>query len=204
MHKLYFKYGAMGSSKTAQALMCKYNYENKGFKVWLIKPKVDNRYDVNKPVVQSRIGLKSDCETFTPTDNLKKLFLVKQKQGYNLVIVDECQFLTEKQVDELKEVTKFAPVLCYGLKTNYLTKLFEGSKRLIEIAESITEIKSVCACGKKATMNARIFNGKLVTDGDEIFIGGDESYEGVCYWCYKKLKEESKKWKNFLRSLRLL
>lgn len=194
MPKLYFKYGTMGSSKTALALMCKYNYEQKGFNVWLIKPDIDTRYDVagEVPVVQSRIGLKSASETFNRTDDLYKMFNDRKDKNYQVIIVDECQFLTEKQVDELKELTAFVPVLCYGLKTNYLTKLFEGSKRLLEIAESITEIKNVCKCGKKATLNARINNGKLVTSGSEVLIGGDESYEGLCYWCYKKLKEESK------------
>lgn len=194
MPKLYFKYGTMGSSKTALALMCKYNYEQKGFNVWLIKPDIDTRYDVagEVPVVQSRIGLKSASETFNRTDDLYKMFNDRKDKNYQVIIVDECQFLTERQVDELKELTAFVPVLCYGLKTNYLTKLFEGSKRLLEIAESITEIKNVCKCGKKATLNARISSGKLVTSGSEVLIGGDESYEGLCYWCYKKLKEESK------------
>jgi len=194
MSKLYFKYGTMGSSKTALALMCKYNYEQKGFNVWLIKPEVDIRYDVKgeKPIVKSRIGLKSECETFNKTDSLISMFNQRKNKNYGVIIVDECQFLTEHQVDELKELTKFVPVLCYGLKTNSLTKLFEGSKRLLELAESITEIKTVCKCGNKSTLNARLNNGKLVTDGEELFIGGDESYEGVCYCCHKKLKEKIK------------
>lgn len=193
MPKLYFKYGTMGSSKTALALMCKYNYEQKGFNVWLLKPNLDNRYDVEGevPVVQSRIGLKSECETIDKTDSLIKLFESSKHKNYQVIIVDECQFLTEHQIDELKELTAFVPVLCYGLKTNYLTKLFEGSKRLLEIADSITEIKTVCKCGKKSTLNARISNGKLVTNGSEVLIGGDDCYEGVCYWCYKKLKEDN-------------
>jgi thymidine kinase len=192
MPKLYFKYGAMGSSKTAQALMCKYNYNQKGFNVWLIKPVVDNRYDVTVPVVQSRIGIKSECETFSSTDSLIAMFNERKNKNYNVIIVDECQFSTEQQIDELKELSEQVPVLCYGLKTNYKTKLFEGSKRLLEIADSITEIKSVCKCGRKATINVRFNNGKIVTDGEEVVIGGDETYEGVCYCCYKKLLKEDK------------
>ena len=100
--------------------------------------------------------------------------------------MDECQFLTTKQVNELKFLTQKVPVLCYGLLTNFKTELFEGSKRLIEIADSIMEIKTVCKCGRKATVNARLINGKVVTEGPEVSIGGDESYEGLCYWCYQK------------------
>lgn len=191
MAKLYFRFGAMGSSKTAQALMIRYNYMQKGFKVWLIKPVVDNRYDIDKPVVQSRIGLKAECETFKLTDNLEELFMQKQELGYNVVIVDECQFATKEQIEQLKSISKTNPVLCFGLKTNYKTELFEGSKRLFEIADSIQEIKSVCKCGKKATQNARFINGIIALEGEEIVIGGDESYEGVCYDCFQKLKQQA-------------
>jgi thymidine kinase len=110
----------------------------------------------------------------------------------DVIIVDECQFLTESQVDELKDISKVVPVLCYGLLTNYQTKLFEGSKRLVEIADSLTEIKSICKCGKKAQVNARIVGGKISLSGDEIVIGGDESYEGMCYNCFKKRIESEK------------
>lgn len=192
MGKLYFKYGAMGSSKTAQALMCKFNYEQKGFDVFLFKPQADDRTVKNGlPVVHSRIGLDSECIEFEPSDSFIKLCdtygINKEK---DIIIVDECQFLTTSQVNELKDISLRVPVLCYGLLTNFKTLLFEGSKRLVEIADSIQEIKSICRCGRKATVNVRFVDGKIATSGEEIVIGADETYEGMCYTCYsKKLKE---------------
>ena len=194
MSKLYFKYGVMGSSKTAQALMCKFNYEQQDFKVLLIKPALDTR-DITpdgKVVTRSRIGLESECYTVDREENLYKFVFNKNQFKDNcVVIVDESQFLTKEQVNELKEVSRKIPVICYGLLTNFKTELFEGSKRLIEISDSLMEIKSVCACGKKATVNARFVDGKLVTDGEEIMLGGDESYKALCYNCYIELKRES-------------
>lgn len=194
MPKLYFKYGTMGSSKTAQALMCKFNYEERGFKVLLIKNLVDKRDVQNgKVVVKSRIGLFAECKTFEKDTNL---FEMVKKEGFLknkcVVIVDEAQFLTKKQVEELKEVSNYVPVLCYGLLTNFKTELFEGSKRLVEIADSLHELKSICRCGKKSNVNARLVNGKIVTDGSEILIGGNESYEAMCFDCFKKLQQNNK------------
>lgn len=190
MAKLYFKYGTMGSSKTAQALMTKFNYEQKGFKVLLIKPVLDTRDIENgKTIVKSRIGLTSECITFSKDDNLIDLVEKNRKRQANfVVIVDECQFCTSLQIEQLQVVSRKYPVLCYGLLTNFKTELFEGSKRLIEIADSIAEIKSVCKCGKKANVNARLIDGKLSLSGDEIMIGGDETYESLCFSCYEKLK----------------
>lgn len=192
MAKLYFKYGAMGSSKTAQALMCKFNYEQVGYDVTLVKPVIDNR-DIEKDsiVVKSRIGLSSPCEVFDSETNLYKfIFGLNQFKEKSIVIVDECQFCTAEQIDQLKEISYHIPVLCYGLLTNFKTQLFEGSKRLVEIADSLMEIKTICPCGKKATINARFVDGKLCTDGDEILIGGDETYKAICYQCYTDLKKE--------------
>lgn len=189
MAKLYFKYGTMGSSKTAQALMCKFNYEQKGFLVHIFKPLVDNRKIVNgKNVIYSRIGLTSSCNEFDKNFNFLDYKNNKIKNiDKSVIIVDECQFLSKKQVEELKEISQVLPVICYGLLTNFKTELFEGSKRLVELAESLQEIKSICRCGRKATINARISNGKIVLEGEEILIGGDECYEGLCYSCYKNL-----------------
>lgn len=193
MSKLYFKYGAMGSSKSAQALMCKFNYEQQGFEVALLKPAIDTR-DVSKDgkaIVSSRIGLSSKCLTFDKNVNLcEYIFSLNQFKANSIVIIDECQFLTKEQVDQLKEVSRNIPVLCYGLLTNFKTELFEGSKRLVEIAESLMEIKSVCSCGKKATVNARFIDGKLVTDGEEILLGKEECYKAICHNCYVSLKKE--------------
>ena len=131
--------------------------------------------------------------TFKQDENLYD-FIYKRNQfkPKSVVIVDECQFLTRTQVDELKEVSKNIPVLCYGLLTNFKTELFEGSKRLVEIAESLMEIKSVCHCGKKATVNARFVDDKLVTDGEEILLGKEEHYKALCYNCYSNLKNQTK------------
>lgn len=196
--RLYFKYGTMGSSKSAQALMAKFNYEQKGMVVMLVKPSVDNRGDGDgQPMVRSRIGLSSPCEIIRPEDSFVELFdKFKAENGCDCVIVDEAQFCTTKQVDELKFLTKQVPVLCYGLLNNFRCQLFEGSKRLVELSDSLQEIKSVCRCGRKSTVNARFINGKCVDDGPVVFIGGDESYENMCYWCWqdelKKARESDK------------
>ncbi len=196
--RLYFKYGTMGSSKSAQALMAKFNYEQKGMVVMLVKPSLDNRGDGDgQPMVRSRIGLSSPCEIIRPEDSFVELFdKFKAENGCDCVIVDEAQFCTTKQVDELKLLTKQVPVLCYGLLNNFRCQLFEGSKRLVELSDSLQEIKSVCRCGRKSTVNARFINGKCVDDGPVVFIGGDESYENMCYWCWqdelKKARERDK------------
>ena len=190
--KLYFKYGVMGCSKTAQALMTKFNYEQQGYNVLLMKPSIDNRDDhENKTVIKSRIGLESEAIAFSRRQNLISLFNKHKKHNIGVVIVDECQFCTSTQIDELKELTKYAPVLCYGLKTDFRTKLFSGSKRLVEIADSLTELKAICECGRKATVNARFKNGLLVTKGSIIEIGGDDKYRAMCYDCYKKLEKQT-------------
>ena len=190
MNKLYFYYGAMGSSKTAQALMCRFNYMQKGFNVFLFKPVIDRRtIKDGKAIVGSRIGLSAQAIEFDELDDFKTLAnLCKIDQNFerNVIIIDECQFLTRSQVEELKLLSFHLPVLCYGLLTNYKTELFEGSKRLVEIADKIQEIKSVCDCGRKATVNARIINGKIAQSGEEILIGGDGVYQSICYKCYYK------------------
>lgn len=193
MNKLYFFYGAMGSSKTAQALMCRFNYMQKGFNVFLFKPMVDRRtLKDGFAVVGSRIGLSAKAIEFDELDDFQtlfKLYKIDQNLEKNVIIVDECQFLTKAQVEQLKLLSFNLPVLCYGLLTNYKTELFEGSKRLVEIADKIQEIKSMCDCGRKATVNARIVQGKIVTSGEEILVGGDEVYKSMCYKCYyQKLK----------------
>ncbi len=185
MKKLYFKYGVMGSSKSAQALMTAFNYRQKGYNVLLMKPNIDNRDDSEIRTISSRIGLSQVCRVFGRDDNLEDF--VDNIGKFDVVIVDEAQFCTAKQIDQLKKLTeRDIAVMCYGLKTNFRTELFEGSKRLMEIAESIHEIKCICRCGRKAEYNARIVNGLVVTKGDEIQIGGDESYEAMCYECYHK------------------
>ena len=193
MSKLYFKFGAMASSKTANALMTKFNYEEKGNKVWLIKPDLDNRDDYvdeqgkKVTVVKSRIGLSAVADVVRQEENLLHRF--QTMAPVDVIICDECQFLTEDQVDQMKYIAEFCdtPVLCFGLRSDFQTKLFSGSRRLFEIADSITEIKSVCRCGKKAIVNARLNEkGRIVVEGAQILIGGNDSYEGMCWGCWIK------------------
>ncbi len=191
MSKLYFKYGAMGSSKTANALITKFNYEERGMKVWLIKPSVDTRDGAE--TVRSRIGLEEKATVITPADDLFALF--EAHREYHVVIADECQFFTPLQVDQLRRIVdKFdIPVLCFGLRTDFLTHLFPGSSRLFEVADSISEIKTICSCGNKAIVNARIDgNGHVVTRGGQILIGGNDSYVAMCHACWKKAIESEK------------
>lgn len=191
MAKLYFKYGVMGCSKTASALMCKFNYEQQGFKVLLLKSLLDTRnLKDNEIVVHSRIGLESRCIAFSKDDNLIDIFnRESMKTHYDVVMVDECQFATEKQVEQLKELSVCYTVLCYGLLTDFRTRLFEGSKRLVELSDNLQELKSVCACGRKATVNARFVDGVLNTEGDVVAIEGEKKvcYKTMCYTCYRKL-----------------
>jgi thymidine kinase len=184
MAKLYFKYGAMGSSKTANALITKFNYEERGMRVWLIKPAIDDRDGVG--IVHSRIGLEADADAIPPETDLLAAFA--RKENIRAVIADECQFFTEEQVDQLRRIVDEhdIPVLCFGLRTDFLTHLFPGSRRLFEVADSITEIKTICACGKKAIVNARIDgNGRVQTDGGQILIGGNDSYVAMCHSCWQ-------------------
>lgn len=185
MAKLYFKYGAMGSSKTANALITKFNYEERGMRVWLIKPSIDDRDGEN--IVRSRIGLEACAQIAHPDTDLYAEFA--RLDGYHAVIADECQFFTSAQIDQLRRIVDEldVPVLCFGLRTDFLTHLFEGSRRLFEIADSINEIKTICSCGNKAIVNARIDeNGNTVTEGGQILIGGNDSYIAMCHNCWKK------------------
>ena len=184
MSKLYFKYGVMGSSKSANALMTKYNYEQKGFNILLIKPAIDTR---DGDMVSSRIGISCKCFKFGKDFDLVKYFNEKNSlKKINGVIVDEAQFCTREQIEALREIANTVPVICFGLKTNFKSELFEGSKRLLEIADNISEIKTVCKCGNKAIINAKLVGGKIVKDGNEIDIGGDEKYISICYNCWIK------------------
>ena len=185
MAKLYFKYGAMGSSKSAQALITQFNYEELGMTVWLIKPSIDTRDGAD--IIKSRIGLARSAQIITPEQDIVKEYA---KAGrHDVIISDEAQFFTPEQIDQLRELVDFEdiPVLCFGLRTDFLTHVFPGSKRLLELADYITELKTVCACGRKATVNARIDeNGRVITHGDQVFLGGNDSYVAMCHRCWKK------------------
>ncbi|MCC8356944.1 MAG: thymidine kinase [Oscillospiraceae bacterium] len=191
MAKLYFKYGAMGSSKSAQALITKFNYEEQGMRCWLIKPATDTRDGAD--IIRSRIGLECQGDVIAPEDNLGDLY---QAAGWcDVIIADEAQFFTPAQIDQLREIVDQAdvPVLCFGLRTDFLTHLFPGARRLMEVADSITEIKTICTCGRKAVVNARLDeNGRILTEGQQVMLGGNESYTAMCHQCWtRKIQEQA-------------
>ena len=187
MAKLYYKYGAMGSSKSAQALMTKFNYEEKDRRVWLIKPAVDNRGDAR--AITSRVGLRAEADVILPDDDLFDKFMGSCGGFADVIIADEAQFFTPAQIDALRRIVDELdiPVLCFGLRTDFRTVGFPGSIRLFELADSITEIKTICACGRKAIVNARRGpDGNITVTGEQVFIGGNESYEAMCHKCWKE------------------
>ena len=193
MAKLYFKYGAMGSSKTAQALITKYNYEENDMKVWLIKPSADTRDGAE--ILRSRIGLQAAVEVMVPGRDIYDAYAKEHDGACHAVIVDECQFMTEEQIDQLRAIVDDfnVPVMCFGLRTDFQTKLFPGSLRLMEIADTIQEIKTICDCGAKATVNARISDGYIVTEGAQVFLGGNDAYIAMCHKCYIRGIRERRK-----------
>ena len=179
MANLYFRFGAMGSSKTANALMTRYNYIDRGNNVIMLKPRIENRD--GERIIRSRLGLEAECmfvEEFLesiPDSGLSR-------EEYAAVIVDEAQFLTGEQVEKLAEIADIynITVICYGLKTDFQSHLFEGSKRLLELADKIEEIPTVCWCGRKAHFNARLLDGKIIREGEQFVLGGSEKYIALC------------------------
>ena len=187
MAKLYFKYGAMGSSKTAQALITKYNYEENGLQVWLIKPSADDRDGAD--ILRSRIGLSCQVQVIPPEMDVYEHFCRERQGSCDVIIVDECQFLAPAQIDQLRAIVNEhnVPVMCFGLRTDFQTKLFPGSLRLMELADAIEEIKTMCDCGSKATVNARIdSDGYVVTQGAQVLLGGNDRYIAMCHKCYSR------------------
>ncbi len=192
MAKLYFKYGSMGSSKTAQALITKYNYEEKGMTVWLVKPAADTRDGA--VILRSRVGLEARAEVVAPHTDVLERF--EQQEKVDVIIVDECQFMTPAQIDQLRYIVDVhnIPVLCFGLRTDFLSTLFDGSRRLFEVADTISEIKAICDCGAKATTNARIDSeGYIVTEGDQLLLGGNDRYLAMCHKCWIRNIREHRK-----------
>ncbi len=179
--KLYFRYGAMGASKTANALMVEHNYKERDQFALLYKPSVDNRYGEDK--VKSRIGISNTGRIISKQmDIYNDVKSELKNKEINCIIIDEAQFLSKKNIIELCRIVDELniPVIAYGLRTDFKGELFEGSMWLLALSDSIEEIKTVCFCGKKAIMNARIQNDKLVKTGDQIQIGGNESYIALC------------------------
>ena len=193
MAKLYFKYGAMGSSKTAQALITKYNYEENDMKVWLIKPSADTRDGA--AIIRSRISLEAKCEIATPDTDIYERFRATRMGECDVIIADACQFLTPEQIGQLRQIVDDynIPVMCFGLRTDFRTELFPGSMRLMARADAIEEIKTMCDCGSKATVNARINDGYIVTEGAQVVLGGNDCYIAMCHRCYVQSIREHKK-----------
>lgn len=181
MAKLYFKTGCMNSGKSTRLLQSAYQYESNGQNVICLKPCIDTRDGEN--TIKSRLGIERKCFSIKEDDNVfKKIRTIKLKRQMDIIMIDEAQFLSEDQINQLQDVAyEFdIPVLAYGLKTDFTGKLFPASKRLMEIADDIHEEKSVCWCGKKAKQNARVVDGKMVVDGELVQIGGNESYVALC------------------------
>ena len=198
MAKLYFRYGAMGSSKSANILMVRYNYEERGQYAVLLKPRTDNRDGEDE--IKSRIGLFAPAEyvddflqEISKCWNVETSEYIYHEKSVAAVLVDEAQFLSPEEVDRLSDIVDFydIPVLCYGLRTDFLNHLFPGSRRLMEIADVIEEVPTVCWCGRRAQCNTRYANGKIVREGAQIMLGSNESYVALCRKHYK----EGKLWK---------
>lgn len=185
MAKLHFYHGSMGSSKSARLLMTRFNYMEKGRTVLLLKPSTDTRDGV--ATIKSRIGLEAEAVVIGPKDSILNYFV--RKGHADVVIVDEAQFLTPLQVEGLRAIASLhnTPVLCFGLRTDFRCKLFPGSKALFELADEMEEIKSICKCGEKAMVNARLDPaGNIITEGEQVELGGNEKYESMCWACYHK------------------
>lgn len=192
--KLYFRYGTMGSAKTALLLTTAYNFEERNLNYLCMKPFIDNRE--GRSVIRSRIGIERECKwIYSDTDiyQFARNYFEEHMAIVDWILIDEAQFLTEKQVDDLSRVVDDfgTNVICYGLRTDFKTRLFEGSRRLFEIADTIDEIKSTCTCGHKTIVNARIdASGDFVEDGAQVEIGGDDRYIAVCRKCWRNKRIE--------------
>ena len=182
MAKLYFRYGAMGSSKTANAIMVRHNYLERGQRVLMLKPRLDNRD--GETMIASRSGLRCECHFIEDLDRFNV-------RDYDCLIVDEAQFLTRAQVERLVRVVDIdnVPVIAYGLRCDFRNELFEGSQWLLAWADTIEEVKTICWCGKKAVCNARVVDGKVAREGEQIVLGGSESYVSLCrrHWAQGRL-----------------
>ncbi len=193
--KLYFRYGTMGSAKTALLLTQAYNFEERGMQYLCMKPIIDNRE--KDSVIRSRIGIERKCSWIYPETDLYETLRQMFENTLTVkewILIDEAQFLSAKQVDQLARIVDDygVNVVCYGLRTDFRTHVFEGSRRLFELADTIDEIKSTCTCGRKTIVNARIdHNGDIVTDGNQVEIGGDDKYVALCRHCWRNRRIES-------------
>lgn len=189
MAKLYFYFAAMNAGKSTVLLQASYNYREKGMQTLLYTPALDTRHEYGR--IHSRIGLSEKAIAFHPEDNLYEQICKKNEQGesFACILVDEAQFLTRNQVYQLTEVTDqlHVPVLAYGLRTDFKGELFEGSQYLLAWADELVEIKAICHCGRKATMNIRLNEqGQAILEGEQLMIGGNESYAATCRLHFKQ------------------
>ncbi len=194
MAKLYFNYSTMNAGKTTVLLQAAHNYSERGMNPFLLTANADTRSGIG--TIKSRIGLKKSAQIFSQSvDLLNKVKEANSKKSISCVFVDEAQFLTEQQVWQLAKVVDDLkiPVLCFGLRVDFQGNLFPGSKCLLSIADELKEVKTICHCGKKATMVIRQLNGKTVVDGDQVQIGGNESYTSLCRKHWLKEFEKAKK-----------
>ena len=183
MAKLYFRHGTMDSAKTLNLLAVAHNYRSQGKRILLVKPRMDDRFGA--AAIRSRAGIEAEADLLVDDSTVLDPALFR---GIDCVLVDEAQFLAPALVDQLRALTQGGPpVICYGLRTDFRTALFPGSRRLLELADSIEEVKVTCQyCNKKAVFTMRLVGGKAVREGEQIQIGGDESYVPVCHGCYAK------------------
>jgi len=192
--KLYFRYGAMNSGKSTHLMQVAYNYEERGMKVIILKPKVDKK---GGDTLVSRLGVNRQVDLLiSEEDNVFDTIdnYLKENRRINCILVDEVQFMKKKQIDELFQIAvgMDIPIICYGLRTDFKMDGFEGSARLLLVAHSIEEMKTICACGQKAIFNGRKINGKFVFEGEQIAIDeqDDVRYESLCGHCYYKYKQK--------------
>ena len=185
MANLEFTYGSMGSSKTAIALMKRWDLIQSGFNVLLLKPSVDNRD--GKVIIKSRIGIEAEAKTYEPNDSLFIRYLDEILDS-DCIIVDEVQFSTKEQIIELKRIAEEfdKPVYTYGLRTDFQMKFFEGSEYLFKLADVVNGLSKTCECGNEAIINARYDDNGIIYEGDQILLGSNDKYKALCYTCYKK------------------
>lgn len=185
MSKLYYRYGAMNSGKTTLLLQVAHNYEERGMKVLILKPKIDTK---GEDKIVTRIGLERKVDHLIEQDENLTKYLNNVQKDVSCILVDESQFLTRDQVDELFMFSKLKDiaVICYGLRTDFKTISFPGSLRLFEISDVLEELYTICRCGKRAKFNARIVNGEFTSSGEQVAIDGENkvTYESLCGKCY--------------------
>jgi thymidine kinase len=193
MAKLYFRYGAVGSAKTLNLLAVAHNYRRQGKNVCLIKPDLDTRFGKGK--IKSRAGLETDADVLVKPDTVLNY---QDFLNVSCILVDEAQFMSEFVINQFRDITvvMHIPIICYGLRTDFKSRLFEGSKRLMEIADSIEEVKCTCQfCNKKSVMNLKHVNGLATVDGPSVQLGCEELYFPTCFSCYKKQLDDAKNYK---------